>query len=251
MVGGSGARASAGGRKTGANSEQVHTHAKDKSPAHEKKVAARHEAVTDGDGAPAEGRSDGDSTSAEGHSAASEVDNNGHQSVVGMLEEKVSELQNTLMSKQEKIDELQNECLRARADADNYRKRTERDMAKAIEFANERILRDTVTVLDNFDRALGSIQKTDENAALFDGVDLIKKEWVGMLGNNWGVREMESVRQAFDPALHEAVAIEEDPQATEQYVGEEFQKGYWLHSRVLRPAKVKVIKPSEQDKDKE
>lgn len=167
----------------------------------------------------------------------------GDPATTDTVEDMKAQLERTLALHQEEIEALQNESLRTRADAENYRKRIEREKAEAVRFANSHILLDMITVLDNFERALSSVEKTEENAALFDGIDLIQKEWIGVLGNNWGVREMISLQQAFDPQLHEAVAIEEDANATQEYVGDEFQKGYWLHSRVLRPAKVKVIKP--------
>lgn len=160
-------------------------------------------------------------------------------------QEKIVRLERELALSQEQIAELKNEYLRAHADAENYRKRIAREKTDAIQFANRRLLLDVIGVLDNFERALVAIEKTEANAALFDGVELIKKEWVSMLENSWGVCQIETAEQSFDPQLHEAVAIEEDDQATVEYVGEEFQKGYLLHSRVLRPAKVKVIKPKQ------
>lgn len=168
-----------------------------------------------------------------------------HAGAVFVGREKIAQLEHEVSLNQEKIDSLKNEYLRARADAENYRKRIEREKTEAIRFANSRILLDVINVLDNFERALIAVEKTEANSVLFDGVELIKKEWVSTLENNWGVREMETVKQSFDPQLHEAVAIEENEHATKAYVGEEFQKGYLLHSRVLRPAKVKVIKPTQ------
>lgn len=166
---------------------------------------------------------------------------------LAVARERIAQLERELSLNQKQTDESKNEYLRARADAENYRKRIEREKADSIRFANNRILLDVINVLDNFERALTAVEKTAANETLFDGVELIKKEWVSTLENNWGVSQIETTNQPFDPQLHEAVAIEEDEHATEECIGEEFQKGYLLHARVLRPAKVKVIKPT-QDK---
>jgi len=167
------------------------------------------------------------------------------------LRERIEVLEKDLAHKDEKLAEWKDSYLRTKADADNYKKRLEKEKISAIEFANSRILLDMLGVLDNFDRALASIEKTTENAALFDGVQMIKKEWIGVLENNWGVQEIDAANQPFNPQLHEAVAIEEvdtqESDSAQTYVSEEFQKGYLLHSRVLRPAKVKVVKAARSE----
>ena len=168
-------------------------------------------------------------------------------SAAHILKEQIKKLEIDLHQKTEKIAELENQYLRVKADTDNYKKRMEREKVGAIEYANSSILLDVIGVLDNFDRALISVKKTEANATLFDGVILIKKEWISMLENNWGVREIKTLDQAFDPQLHEAVAIEENDAVNEDHIGAEFQKGYLLHSRVLRPAKVKVLKPAQDE----
>ena len=156
----------------------------------------------------------------------------------------VAGLKNDITLRDQKIKELEEQHLRDRADTENYRKRLERDRSDAVQYANQELLKDTLAVLDNFERALQSAPKTDATAQLYDGVTLIEQEWLQMLEKKWGVQRIVAVGKEFDPNIHEAMAIEESADHSAEVVGEEYQKGYYLHGRVLRPARVKVIKPA-------
>jgi molecular chaperone GrpE len=101
-------------------------------------------------------------------------------------------------------------------------------------------LRAFLGVIDNLDRALRSGGTLED---LRSGVEMILRQ-TGDLLRRFGVEEVETVGQAFDPAVHEAVIRVEDPTVSEQTVSEEFQKGYRYQGRLLRPAMVKVAVPN-------
>ena len=179
-----------------------------------------------------------------GETAGAAADASTAASTAASAADVVAGLKNDITLRDQKIKELEEQHLRDRADTENYRKRLERDRSDAVQYANQELLKDTLAVLDNFERALQSAPKTDATAQLYDGVTLIEQEWLQMLEKKWGVQRIVAVGKEFDPNIHEAMAIEESADHSAEVVGEEYQKGYYLHGRVLRPARVKVIKPA-------
>ena len=141
----------------------------------------------------------------------------------------------------QEIARLNDRLLRLAAEFENYKKRVARDRAEVIRTANEELLLELLPVLDNLERALAAARKADSTEALAEGVDLVLRLFQGVL-ERAGVKPIDSVGQAFDPAVHQAVAVVESPDAPDQTVVEEVQRGYWLHAKVLRPAMVKVAK---------
>ena len=134
--------------------------------------------------------------------------------------------------------------IRKMADMDNYRKRLVRDKEAAVQFANERLLNDLIPILDDFERAIEAGSQSGDIQSYADGVKLIQKQLLDMLDRNWGLRRMDDiVGKEFSPHEHEAMMMEESDQHDTETVLAELQKGYYLHDRVLRTAKVKVGKP--------
>jgi len=119
-----------------------------------------------------------------------------------------------------------------------------RDRADLTRTANEELLLELLPVLDNLERALAAARTAGSTEALAEGVDLVLRLFQGVL-ERAGVKPMDSgVGQAFDPSMHQAVAVVEAPEAPDGTVLEEVQRGYWIHTRVLRPAMVKVARAS-------
>lgn len=141
----------------------------------------------------------------------------------------------------QEVARLNDRLLRLAAEFENYKKRVARDRAEVIRTANEELLLEFLPVLDNLERALAAARKSDSTEALAEGVDLVLRLFQGVL-ERAGVKPIDSVGHAFDPAIHQAVAVVESPDAPDQTVVEEVQRGYWLHAKVLRPAMVKVAK---------
>jgi molecular chaperone GrpE len=128
--------------------------------------------------------------------------------------------------------------LRSLADFDNYRKRTEKDIAGAVERGKRTLILSFLEVLDSFDRALQQAAHAP-TAALVEGLEAVHRKTIGMLQAE-GVTAYKSVGEPFDPALHEAVAstlTNEHPPGT---VVDELQAGYRAGDLVLRPARVRV-----------
>lgn len=137
--------------------------------------------------------------------------------------------------------------LRAAAEYDNLRKRLEREREEAMKYIAERIVLDIIPILDNLERAIKSA-KSDQNKnfdALLQGVEMIHKQMLNVL-EKYGVSVIEAQGQPFDPRVHEAIMQIPSPDHPENTVVEEFEKGYMLHDKVIRPAKVIVSKGVEE-----
>jgi len=134
--------------------------------------------------------------------------------------------------------------LRAVAELDNYRKRSEKERADAVTFANERLIEEILPVVDNFDRALAHADKDENVESLRKGIDLISGQMAALL-KKFGLEEVKASGEKFDPALHHAISEEEDASAEAGTVVKEFQKGYTLKGRLLRPAMVAVARKPE------
>jgi molecular chaperone GrpE len=141
----------------------------------------------------------------------------------------------------EEIADLRDRSMRTLADFDNFRKRSERERQELKRYALVEPLREFLTVVDNLDLALSAGGSTED---LKRGVEMIHRQMYDLL-RRLGAREVESVGQPFDPALHEAVAREEDPTVKVPTVSGELRRGYLIHDRLLRPAMVKVAVPAE------
>lgn len=132
--------------------------------------------------------------------------------------------------------------LRARADLENYRKRTQREKEELSRFANENLLREILPVLDNLERALDHArQGAADNSGLVQGVEMTLSQFQRVL-EKFGVTPITSLGALFDPARHEALGQLESADQPPNTVVQELQKGYLLNDRLLRPAMVMVAK---------
>ena len=139
--------------------------------------------------------------------------------------------------------ELKDQMLRRQAELENYRKRLIRDKEEAIQFSNENLIRDLLGFLDNMDRALAAAKNGGDLNGLVEGFEMTRDQLLSTLDRNWGLKAIDSVGKEFDPSLHEACMMAVDGSLDKETVLDEFQKGYTLHDRVIRPAKVKIGKP--------
>ena len=139
-------------------------------------------------------------------------------------------------AERERAEEYLEQARRARAELVNYRRRTEQEMEQARRNAGERIIARILPVADDFDRALGAVPESEMNNPWIQGMLLIERKLWSILESE-GVKPIEAVGQPFNPAMHEAVSMESG--GGDQVV-EEYQRGYTLHDRVIRPAMVKV-----------
>ena len=152
-------------------------------------------------------------------------------------------LQNKVAELEAANAQLKDQMLRRQAELENYRKRLIRDKEEAIQFSNENLIKDLLGFLDNMDRALAAAKSGGDVNALIEGFEMTRDQLLSTLDRNWGLKEIKSVGEEFDPSLHEACMMAVDENLDKETVLDEFQKGYTLHDRVIRPAKVKIGKP--------
>jgi len=141
-----------------------------------------------------------------------------------------------LLDQAQEFEAMRDKLLRTAADYDNARKRLAKEREEFIRFSQERLLRDLVPILDNFERALSHAETVDQSVAA--GIRLIWKQLLDLLQSH-GLKRFSSEGQAFDPHFHEAVDHVEE-EGPEGVVVKEIGAGYQLHDRVLRPAKVRI-----------
>ena len=135
--------------------------------------------------------------------------------------------------------ESQDQYLRLQAEFQNFRKRKERELGEAIRFANAELLLKLLPILDNFERTLDAIEKTDNLSAIKDGITLVDQSMKKQLEKT-GLVLIESVGQPFDVDLHEAITAVEVEDEKKGKVIEEVEKGYKFKDKVLRFSKVIV-----------
>jgi molecular chaperone GrpE len=157
------------------------------------------------------------------------------------LKSKLSKKEKEIRLFKQEQEELKDKYLRLAAEMDNLRKRVEKEKEDHYQYALSEFMKELLAVLDNFERALESYG--DENGKSFqEGMKLIHKQYMDLLMKK-GLRPIEIQDKKFDPNLHQAFVTEESDEVEEPVIGEEYQKGYSLHERLIRPALVKVIVP--------
>ncbi len=154
----------------------------------------------------------------------------------------VPSLTGQLLEKDEELHALNDKYLRLAAEFDNYKRRVQRDQQDTIRFANEKLFKDLLPTLDNLERALQTGHEQDRIEGLLEGVDLTYKHFLDTL-QKMGIKQVSSVGEVFDPAKHQAVGQVESTTIPENVIVDEYQKGYFVHDRILRPAMVTVAKP--------
>ena len=150
------------------------------------------------------------------------------------------ELEKELEKAQETIDEQKDKYLRLSAEFDNYRKRTMKEKAELILNGGEKSLSSILPIVDDFERAIKTMETATDVSAVKEGVELIYNKFMAVLGQN-GVKVIETKDQPLDTDYHEAIAV--IPAPSEEQKGKILdcvQKGYTLNDKVLRHAKVVV-----------
>jgi molecular chaperone GrpE len=154
------------------------------------------------------------------------------------LEEVIAELQ-------EDVAAAKDAALRAQADAQNVKRRAEQDVEKARKFALEQFTKDLLPVMDNMERALESASVDDEDLKpIAEGVELTLKSFQDVMGK-FKIEVVNPEGEPFDPNLHQAMSMVENPDVEPNSVIAVVQKGYTLHGRLVRPAMVMVSKAPE------
>ena len=151
------------------------------------------------------------------------------------------EMAEQLESAENAAKENHDRLLRVSAEFENYKKRSAREMESFRKFANEALVKDMLSVVDNLERAiLSSADKEAENGIL-EGIEMTLREILKIF-EKFSVTPIKSLGERFDPSFHEAVMQEESEEHDENTVLKELQKGYMIHDRLLRPSMVIVSK---------
>jgi len=154
------------------------------------------------------------------------------------------ELKRALAEKDELIKSLQEKILYLQAEFENYKKLKIKEKQDTLKFGNEVLIKELLPVLDNLEMALDHTAKTEDYKGIYDGVKITFNEFLKVM-EKAGVTRIEAVGKKFDPNLHEAFYQEEKEDVEPDTVLSEFQKGYLLNNRLMRPSRVVVSKKPE------
>lgn len=159
-------------------------------------------------------------------------------------EEDLEKLKEELEQLKKEKEELFDKYLRLHAEFENFRKRTQREIERFKEIANEAIIKEILPVIDNFERAIESVKENNNLESFAEGVKLIHKQLKEVL-KKFGVEEIDAVGKEFDPNVHEAI-MQVEHEEKDNVVIQEVQKGYKLRGKLLRPSKVIVSRKKRQ-----
>ncbi|MDA1372583.1 MAG: nucleotide exchange factor GrpE [Proteobacteria bacterium] len=153
-----------------------------------------------------------------------------------------------LVAAEEAAERAKDDLLRVQAEMQNLRRRTHQDIEKAHKYGQERFSAELLAVVDNLERSLEAASEHEDEAvqAIYAGVDLTLKSFTDCF-SKFHIEAVDPLGEPFDPQLHQAMTIQENPEVEPNTVIAVMQKGYTLHGRVIRPAMVIVSKGPETD----
>jgi len=157
-------------------------------------------------------------------------------------QQRINELELALATAQATVGDQKDSVIRAKAEVDNIRRRAAQDVEKARKFALEKFAGEMLTVVDNLERGLATIDgEAEEQKSTFEGINLTLQ---GLLSGieKFGVKAIDPQDQPFNPELHQAMSMQEVPDVAPNTVIAVMQKGYELNGRLIRPAMVMVSK---------
>jgi len=157
---------------------------------------------------------------------------------------------------EDRLKASEDKILRTLAEMENQRRRFEKERSEAFEFGGFNFARESLPLLDNFERAIISFQNDEKLKAnndfdkIIDGMEIIKKDIISIFKKN-GIEVIESLNKKFDPNFHQAMLEVEDNSKESGLVVQEIQKGYMMKGRLLRPSMVGVTKKKLENSEKE
>jgi molecular chaperone GrpE len=160
--------------------------------------------------------------------------------VLGLEHPNYAELEEKLTLTEKQMHENWEKAARAMAELENVRRRAEKDISSAHKFGVEKFINGLLPVVDSLEQAIQLANK-DNNASMHEGLDLTMKLFLDVLAKN-GVVQIDPMGEVFNPEFHEAMSMQEVPDVKPNTVIVVFQKGYKLHDRVIRAARVVVAK---------
>jgi len=166
---------------------------------------------------------------------------NGHDTEFEEQLKTTSELETQLAEEKKKSDEYLDNWKRMTAEFQNYKRRAEKDKAEYGQYANQRLLKRLLDVLDSFGAGFKTVPPQFQNQPWVEGMRAVERQMLQILEQE-GVTPIEADGKEFDPNFHEAVSYEPAEGASEGQILDELQRGYMIQDRVLRPTRVKVAK---------
>ncbi|MCJ7841823.1 nucleotide exchange factor GrpE [Lederbergia sp. NSJ-179] len=154
-------------------------------------------------------------------------------------EEKKDETTSKIEELQAKLEEAENRYLRLYADFENSRRRARQELEAREKYKSQELITELLPAIDNFERAMAIEPENEQSKALLNGVEMVYRSIIEAL-KQAGAEQIEAVGKKFDPNYHQAVMQISDEQFESNTIVEEFQKGYILKDRVIRPSMVKV-----------
>ncbi len=176
-----------------------------------------------------------ESSSQEGLSTRHEQGENGTGSAKEVTQEEPPALSRELEAMRRERDEYLENMRRMKAELENSRARLEREHARSVELASERLVKELLPILDNLERAL------EADGDVKEGVEATHEQLMGILAQE-GLSPISSEDQTFDPAVHEALMSKPSDEHEEDTVIQTLERGYVLNGKAIRPAKVVVSK---------
>lgn len=172
------------------------------------------------------------------------IENEASEETAPAVENAVAEttIEEQLVAKEKEARDNWDRFVRERADLENYRKRVNREKEELLNYGNKSLIEEILPVLDSMERALGHASE-DGQAAVVEGIRMTHGMLVTAL-KKFGVTPIEAVGTPFDSAFHQAMAQVPSDEHPPNTVVEEYQKGYLLKERLLRPAMVTVSVPA-------
>ena len=155
----------------------------------------------------------------------------------------IEELQNTIENLQKEKDEVFAQLQRVSADYANFQKRVPKQISDTLSYEKERIIKSLLPALDNLEHTLQNSETSKDIEVLTKGIKIIYDQMLDILKSH-GIEQMKTLGQSFNPAMHEAMMRKSESDKEDNIILEEFQKGYKLNERVIRPSKVVVNKLS-------
>ncbi|GIN85428.1 protein GrpE [Heyndrickxia sporothermodurans] len=168
-----------------------------------------------------------------------EEDNQANEKINSVDTEDTDVTNKKVKELQAKLEESENRYLRLRADFDNFRRRAQIDREASEKYRAQSLATNLLPAIDNFERAMQITPDNEQAKQLMQGVEMVYRNIIDALKKE-GIEEIEAVGKEFDPHYHQAIMQGEDENYGSNIVIEEFQKGYVLKDRVIRPSMVKV-----------
>ena len=163
------------------------------------------------------------------------------QLIESLPEEQKAAVHEAILGKGVLFTKLREKLQRLSADYSNFQKRVPKQIADTLAYEHEKVIRTLLPALDNFELTLKNAESAENAEAIIKGVKIIYDQMLDILKSH-GAEQIKALGEKFDPAMHQAMLHQARPEQGENVVLEEFQRGYKLNGRVIRPSRVVINK---------